>query len=425
MNGSLDARIEVARGELTIGALVVPMTPEGAAGEWRVGGAAGPLLRPLRYGERTRLSGFSAGSAEPQASLAAAVARASTVADGVVDDTVREVAALLLSGARDTGMPFSDVLLRVGRAGGWDLSQMLDAPADEVDRLARAISGVDPQSTRPLSADTSGDGWNRLVFDDGRGQATLAAIRDMLADNLLARVDGTGASELPVNVAADTSVPRAQPSEPEAAPDVEPGALVSSRWFMPASQRRRTPLADADQVRQPVGPPSGSESESHSWALSQPRVPTSAVVDAVRLKADPTTDATGSRQSLKAVQARVSAHSSVQDQSPVADLSRTPPHSWVPASAGAARVAPLAFASGTSVRRITSRPDRLGLGAVSGAASAIRVSSPWTPGTLRASHPTRPAAPAPSPQSIDELTPDLADALATLLQEEADLRGLE
>ena len=457
MNNRLDARIEVARGELIIGALTVPMIPDGAAGEWRVGGASGAVLRPLRFGERTRLSSLAAISTTPQASLAAAIARAATVADGAVDDTVREVAALLLSGARHAGGAFGEVLLRVGRAGGWGLDQIVDAPADEVDRLARSLGEpsteqlsagasqvrlkAEPTDTQfaeagsvgghswvPASAGANGvddGGWNRLVFDDGGGAASVAAIRDMLADNLLARL---AEHERP---AADSD---AQPDVPLADSSFEredPG------WPAALAVQSPTPASESAQASPaPAAEGIGDESGPRPPAFPAEYAPQSTLSQRWFTRA--------SRPGANVLEDVAPAHAGVgrADPGPTASPTTIPEHetSWVPASAGTGpvEVEPNPTPSGVAavVRERRSGPsasqaspsDRLGLGVVRGPGGSLPVSgSPsfaWTPGTLR----TMPAQPRESlaqPRSFDALAPDLADALAMLLHEEADLRGLE
>ena len=119
MKSPLDARIEVARGEMVIGEVVVPFAPAGVGGEWQVGGVRGPTLRPLRFSERTRLAVLAATSLEPRACLGAAVARAATVVEGELAPLIRETAALLLCGARDGRPSFGEAVLRVARAAGW------------------------------------------------------------------------------------------------------------------------------------------------------------------------------------------------------------------------------------------------------------------------------------------------------------------
>lgn len=434
MNGSLDARIEVARGELHIGALVVPMTPDGATGAWRLGGTAGPLLRALRYGERTRLSALAATSQDPRASLAAAVARASTVADGHVGDAVREVAALLLSGAATPGAPFDEVVLRVGRAGGWDLAQILDAPGDEVDRLARALR--DPQAqharvpeagasqVRPKTDSTSGpgDGWNRLVFDDGTGPASVTAIRDMLADHLLARVEPTGAMAQPVDALSDDSATAGPPPGTDVAPAADRGARVSARWVAQASRQVVPASAAIERVRLEAAPTTPGE--------SQPAVATPAPASA--------------GGSLLAASAAASAGSPTHDrrliEEPTAENAGPQPswsatHSWVPAPAGAVQVHPAARAAnaadarGPAIGRRAPAPDRLGLGAVAASRSSLalseRPSLSWASGSLRATPASHAGQTTTATPTIDALAPDVADALAVLLQDEADLRGVE
>jgi hypothetical protein len=381
VNDALDARIEVARGEMVIGGLVVPMAMEGAAAQWRLGGPAGPLLRALSYGERTRLCALAAISDNAHASLAAAVARAATVIDGDVEDVVRAVAALLLCGAREAGAPFSETLLRVARAGGWDLAHITDAPAADIDRLAAAL-GVAPAD----------DGWRRLVFDDGQDPSSPAAVRDSLVDNLLARVDDrlTAPVEAEPEEAAAVSGDAAVADMPESwrpsnaamalqgdAP--RPALVVSERWSSRAAARTVSPV-------NPSPAPGGS------------RIPASAVTARAG-------GAAGVARAASSVPVRVS------------DLSAQ--HPAAPWSATAARRPSPGF------------PDRLGLSAASRAdlapvaRPASQTGAGWfgrsvSPPTPPASVPQRSEGPAPS-----QVAADLADALADLLQDEADLRGVE
>jgi len=98
---------------------------------------------------------------------------------------IREAAALLLCGARNPGPSFGETALCVARAGGWDLAQISDADATEIDRLASSL-GVRPQQT----------GWRRLVLGGVDPNASLTTLRDHLAENLLARVDEVGDPDL-------------------------------------------------------------------------------------------------------------------------------------------------------------------------------------------------------------------------------------
>jgi hypothetical protein len=378
VNDALDARIEMARGEMVIGSLVVPMAMEGAAARWRLGGPAGPLLRALTYGERTRLCALAAISHDARASLAAAVARAATVVDGDVDEVLRDVAALLLCGAREAGAPFSETLLRVAKAGGWDLGHITDAPAADIDRLAAAL-GVAPAD----------DDWQRIVFDLAQDPASPAAVRDSLVDRLLARVDDRLAAPVEAEpedaaVSADVAVTDTLESSrrSNAALAVEGGAarpilVVSERWSSRAAART-------------------ASSESSSSAPDRSGIRPSALVAGAANAAAPT---------AASVPVAVSKQSAERQGAPR------------PATATA--------------RRAPGFPDRLGLSAASHA-DLVLAARPagQTDVTWSGRSVARPARPAAAPEAsagpaLSQVASDLADALAELLQDEADLRGVE
>jgi len=406
----LDARIEVARGELVIGDLVVPMSVEGAADVWRVGGPGGPLLRSLGYGERTRLCALAATSVEPRASLAAAVVRAATVAAGEVDELIAQTAALLLCGAGDDGSSFSDTVLRVGRAAGWDLGQLMDAQAADVDRLAVALGAT---------TQVADSGWNRLVFEAAGGDASVLAVRDRLADRLLARVDETaldleeqtalldgpppsGERTVASAVASASLVGEHRTAAPltasaadgsshiaaPAAAGLRPALVISNRWSNRAASAPRARAADAD----PGGGSTLQADAPGSVALAN----AGPAAAAPAAPAGPIGSARGARGASGEV-------------------------------AGRARTSqPEAAPSTPQMRR-----DRLGLSVANrsmvpaAAGQSGVIGGPWP--ARAAALGTRTAEPqgAGAELSLERMASELADALASLLQDEADLRGVE
>jgi hypothetical protein len=358
VTSSLDARIEVARGEMVIGDTVVPMRPHGAGGEWRVGGSAGPVLRPLRYGERTRLCALAAMSREPHASLGAAVAGAATVADGELGDLPRQVAALLMCGAREPGASFSETTLRVARAAGWDPAQITETDATEIDRLAVALGATARES-----------GWHRLVLDSADADVTIAIVRDQLADRLLSRVDDRAVinAEQPAPFDAPTAAPTGSSAEYEASSMTAPPVHV---WPEPIVVRRVI-----------ATPGDGTHRESHdSTTERRPAVVVADSAWAPQRATGPGAPARWARPAMSSDSpSRDDRHGQASAAVPV--VPKQPPRRPVQAAAD-----PMA----------ASFVDR-----------SVAEFSPL------------------DDAAVHRFAPDVADALALLLDEEADLRGLE
>jgi hypothetical protein len=185
----LAVRIEAQQGELVLGDTRVPVADAGTRGELRIGGADGPVLRPVRFGERTRAAVWAASSAMPRDNLCAALVRAATVVEGVLDPTLRELAVLALAGAGEPHPPYSQTVLRLAQAAGWSPAQIAEAEAAEVDRLTAALTETSAGAAGETTAEaiteaTTDGGWQRLVWEP----EPLLGLRDELADRLLTRV---------------------------------------------------------------------------------------------------------------------------------------------------------------------------------------------------------------------------------------------
>jgi hypothetical protein len=171
-----------AAGMARLGALQVEMSSAGASGEVRFCGAGGTVLRPLRFSERTELVTAAAAQASPRDAVAASVLAAATVERGRGARDVLEILALWLAGAAWDAPPFLDTTLVVGRAAGWSLQDLLGAHATEVDRLAVHL------------AEQERGGWNAIVFLPPPAEE-LSDIRARFADQLLRRSAAGRASE--------------------------------------------------------------------------------------------------------------------------------------------------------------------------------------------------------------------------------------
>jgi hypothetical protein len=168
--------LDTASGQALIGGTVMAVSQAGPGGELQIGGSSGPILRPLRFGERTRVVVSAASSPSALDSLCRGILHAATVQEGTGDRTVQEVLALALAGADQEAPSFAASALRVARAAGWEFNQLYEAEAAEVDRLAIYLGGPTPDS-----------GWNRIVFASSAD--TLEGVRRELGEQLLKRAD--------------------------------------------------------------------------------------------------------------------------------------------------------------------------------------------------------------------------------------------
>ncbi len=168
--------IDTASGHALIGTTLVPVRAAGPHGEIQVGGSSGPILRPLTFGERTRLVTRAAVAPTALDSLCSNVLQTSLVQPGQADRLIQEILALLLAGADQEAPPFAETALRVTRAAGWELRQLYEAEAVEVDRLAIYLGG------RPHDS-----GWTQIVF--AGSEESLESLRRNFAEQLLRRVD--------------------------------------------------------------------------------------------------------------------------------------------------------------------------------------------------------------------------------------------
>jgi hypothetical protein len=189
--------LDLGAGRAVVGDLTIEVAPIGSGGAIRVGQV---MLRPLGFGERSRVVADSAAAAPGGlAAVAAAVltaARAGLGEAGVpargprVQRVVVEAVAMHLAGARTDhrALGFAESAALAARSFGWTAEQVLGADADAVDRLVDAVA--------PVLDDAPG--WNRILITgtaDSAPAGTEApdrpvdatAVRDALARDLLAR----------------------------------------------------------------------------------------------------------------------------------------------------------------------------------------------------------------------------------------------
>ncbi len=216
------ARVDVRPGEgiARIAGRSIPIAVEGAG--LRLLESPGLALRPLRFGERARLTrAFAAdGPAgpvgrDPRTALAEAVLRAAADEAPVPPALalVASILALHLAGA-DSGAPgFAEEAGVLGRRVGWSPRELADADAAEVDALAVAYG----EAEREAGAVADSDGWISLALDGPTGAAraripdlqSLEEVRDDLAGDLLRR-----ARAIPDLTVVPAAVPRPEASSP-------------------------------------------------------------------------------------------------------------------------------------------------------------------------------------------------------------------
>jgi len=186
--------LRLATGEAVLGSVIVPVALVGERGALRVGGAAGAVVRPLRFGERWHAVRHALTAPDPLFQLAGAVGALASAqgvaADEVpeVDDgggavdmvVVVEVLALHLAGAGSGGPGFATVTAVLTRTLGWGPQALAASDASDADHLARLVT----------DAAATDDEWQRVVFDAAGAEdlsGSLAALRDELAADLLRR----------------------------------------------------------------------------------------------------------------------------------------------------------------------------------------------------------------------------------------------
>lgn len=168
--------MDLVQGRALVAGTAIAISESGANGGLRIGGAQGPVLRALTFAERSRTVERSAASPQPREAVSAAILAAATLEPGIADTTIQEILAMYLAGAGQPAPAFAEAALLVGRTAGWSYSELAEAEAAAVDRLASHIAG-------------SHDGvhWNQILITDAAPDQ-LEMVRLELADDLLGRL---------------------------------------------------------------------------------------------------------------------------------------------------------------------------------------------------------------------------------------------
>ncbi len=396
-------------GVLIAAGLRVPCAPAGEPGCVRVGGTPGVTLRPLSFRERSAILRHALLDGDPVRPAASGILTLSASGDLRSEDaTLLEIAALLLAGAQQEAPPFAEALRLAQVRTGLSGAELEMLPARDVDGLAA-----------PSDASDSASGWRRIVFAPLR-DLTAEEVRDALAGRLLARCgaaasedcggeDASAQSTAGVRNPAHFAVPAAGRIE-----DVEatakfgdgrastPTALampVHAKWSATLPPAKRTAAVAADpqteeqRTRAADGTmalgarrPSPSPDAPASWSAAR-SVATDSMQTAMHPSPQVWFDGTpGARTSPPGEPAPARRFGfSADDPAVVAAAQTWPLLSWVPQRTGA-----------REARTDWSRQEAGA--AVNGLAFAMRATAP---------------------------AEDIAEALANLLNEEADLRGID
>ncbi len=413
----------------------------GLHGEIQIGAEDGLILRPLTYGERARILMRMAGAPNTVDAVCAALLRAATVQNGAAERVVAEILALVLAGANADAPPFATTLLTVAGAAGWSLREIDDATAETIDQLALQLGA---------SAETPDDGWSRIVLVDDVRPTSLDDVRRELAERLIARagvVPKAVASDAAQTAAdgaqtvigvAENRAPLTHGAESSAAAEAwsadstssAPGRFASpSAGSAPDVPYSLTPSTAApDNLRGDLsGRELNGDSETAASFESVGSVPTTdrpkfRLLGTQNLDGTSTSTSEPVRRPLNRISYQPEASAS-RGSSTTASVGRT---QVIPTTAPPlelvrpVRTLPATGATRTdSQRRAVASP--IGETQVTEPLATTIVDVPQTP------RPELPAAPTlPTLAQIETLVgEDVADALAALLDLEADLRGID
>jgi|GEM_PF-3899285 len=378
----------------------------------------GLVIRPLTFGERLRMVRHAATTGSPADTLAQAVLAAATVEAALTEPdattrTVQEILALTLAGADQEGPPFVDTMLALARGAHWT--------PDQIDRGEAAALDLIAQRLTPDPAD---DGWMRIAFE-APAELSTTALRRQLALNLLKRLD--------------VSVPLA---EREPAKEQEafgpPPELSHLPSFGAGIALPETDSSGRTERTVPVASPSSPR----PWAVGEEKVQADPAVQKTQI---PVGAPAGHGTGIRPVKARLlgTRPESKSSPAPEAVLARVLPRrqtadgpvqigattAALPAPSGSTPPASFHLPKQALVRHRLPAGDGLPV-----PAPVVRTWETSLPEVIEAHH----AWPQHQLASCVQIAPeqpqepfalfdpfDVADELARLLHEEADLRGLD
>jgi hypothetical protein len=379
-----------------------------ANGAFRFGGAGGRVLRPLTFGERTEL--VSAASALPAArdAVAAAILAAATLEPGEGAATLMEALAMWLAGAAFDGPDFMKTTLLVARAAGWPPHELFAAQAREIDRLA-----VQLDEQRRASE------WTSLVFAEAPAE-TIDAVRARFADRLLHRSNAAVVEEesseerTAAGAAREHAERRSLPVHAATAP---------SESERPARSQRHETSHRLTEMPSPEAAPSRPTSAHDEATATQVRPPSVRGVRMIVPAEERDRSARGVRtESAAGIEQRPALAFSIRKPRPsgtrdVADIAKTTAAPQASVNVGATLPQ-----FGSALRNVATAAAVVDAFAVAREERSIPGFEPQR--EIRKT-PLPERAPANAPRTIAEHPEDVAATLALLLDDEADLRGVD
>jgi|GEM_PF-3610355 len=168
---------------LHIGETAFPFVPADSLhpGAVRVGHEEdSAVLRPLTFGERYEISMRAAMTGDPVEALCQWMLQASTLeCSGAPDQDVLETMALIVSGGNEETPPYTESLRMLSTQAGWSIDHIEKASSTFVDRI---LTDLAPKQD---------DGWTRVLFGNDAKDipVSIPEARKKLAENLLRRLD--------------------------------------------------------------------------------------------------------------------------------------------------------------------------------------------------------------------------------------------
>jgi hypothetical protein len=387
MPSSLPVFLDLERGAARLGGVAVALPR--AAGGVRVGGAGGPVLRTLTFGERNQLV-----SACAPEELARRIDGAALVEPGAVEPDLQMALALALAGGAVWAPSFVESGRLVMAQQSWTAAELEGAAALTVDRLAER------------QPDQVGGGWRRIVFQAPTPEWPMAALVAAMVENLRSRALAVEAVGLPD---VETS-PVATAEPPEA---------VESRQTRALDERRSSPAA-APAPRPPVpARPPAAPSRRPTPATTPPPAPAVAATgrpSTIHAAGAPAAGRTSPSHSARPAPAPVT-RGGDRPSTSAGIATRTPTTATPPRARKERPLASAVLRPHAAVARATPPPARVPTAPQSPIAAVIP--TPWT-----RPPPALPDADAPVARPVPPTT-DWITELAAGLERECDLRGID
>jgi hypothetical protein len=169
MNGTLQIAVDLEEGEVRLGSERVRLLP-GRGDAFYLINRRGPMVRALRFEERSLLLNTNAANGD----VAALIAGAAFVSSGECVDQVRVAVSLALAGGGEEAPSFTECARLVEESAGWNPEQVSGTMALVIDRLCGSMKQQESQN-----------GWERIVFQED--EADLETLISRMAANLAQR----------------------------------------------------------------------------------------------------------------------------------------------------------------------------------------------------------------------------------------------